>query len=744
MKKLIWIFLFIGSINAQSHLSLQDLFASRKFAPNYFQGGKWNERGAAINFVQETENGTYDLVSYDFLKDSTQIVLEGAKLLASDIGMPIAIEEYSYNKNRTKILLYTESERVWRLNTKGFYYVCDIASGAVLPLSDRNLGYQMFAQFSPDGNRIAFVRDRNVFTVDLTSNQEAQHTFDGSEGKIINGTYDWVYEEEFYQRDGLRWSPDGTFLAFSKLDESNTKDFSMMDYQTFYPTTATFRYPKAGTPNAEIQIGVIPMQGGEIRYFDTDTWMEGGDETEYIAGFGWTPAISGRAPHVFMYRLNRDQNLLHVLLGNPSDMTVNTLLTEREETFIDFGTEGKKLMQFVNGGKQFIWASEIDGYNHLYLYNANGSIEKQLTKGAWDVENFIGIDEKANILYFTATKDSPRERHLYKLPLAGRNQQMSRLTQGAGWHQIDMSPDFSYFIDTYSTATTPPITILYDNSGKRIKVLEGNERLSNTLQSYNLSPPEWVDIPTENGVTLKAYLLKPSDFNPNKKYPVLLHIYGGPGSQEVVDQYAGTERLWHQYLVEEQDIIVAGVDNRGTGGRGKAFMSATYKKLGQLEAIDQINTGKWLAAQPWVNAEKIGIWGWSYGGFMTLNSMLAEGGGVFSAGISVAPVSDWKLYDTIYTERYMSTPQKNPDGYAWGPLSLANNLLPNQKLLLIHGDADDNVHFQNTSMMANALQSSMKQFELMMYPNRNHGIYGGSTRYHLYTLMTNFWLKNLK
>ena len=737
-RLLIALFLCANLLQAQAQLNLQDLFTTRKFAPNFFNGGKWSGAGAVLNYINEN-----NIVSYHLLKDSTAIDLEGAKLLASDTGQALELEEYVYNNNRSKILLYTESAQVWRLNTKGYYYVYDIASNTILPLSDRTKGYQMFAQFSPDGQKVAFVRDRNVFTIDLTTNLETQHTFDGSEGKIINGTYDWVYEEEFYQRDGLRWSPDSKYLAFAKLDESNTKDFSMMDYQPFYPTTTTFRYPKAGTPNAEIQMGIIPINGGEIKFFDTDTWFEGGDETEYIAGFGWTPATTSRATMLYMYQLNRDQNVLKVLLGNPMDMQVSTLMTEREETYIDFGVEGKKFMRFIENGTKFIWASEMDGYNHLYLYKADGSLETQLTKGAWEVENFLGIDEKTKTLYFTATKKSARERHLYKLVLNARNPQVTQITTAEGWHDIDMSADFKFFIDTYSNATTPPITTLFETSGKSLKVLEDNQRLSQTLQTYQLKAPEWVDIPTTGSVNMHAYILKPSDFNPAKKYAVLVHIYGGPASQEVTNQYAGSERLWHQFLAEEHDIIVLGVDNRGTGGRGKSFISQTYKKLGQLEAEDYLNTAKWLNAQPWVNPDKLGIWGWSYGGFMTLNAMLTEGGGIYKAGIAVAPVADWKLYDTIYTERYMSTPQKNPDGYAWSPLKMAKNLLPHQKLMIVHGDADDNVHFQNTSMMINALQANMKQFDLMVYPNRNHGIYGGATRYHLYTMMTHYWLKNL-
>ncbi|HMB89601.1 MAG TPA: DPP IV N-terminal domain-containing protein [Rhodothermales bacterium] len=730
-------------------LTLEDIHASNTFSGDSFRGGRWADEGPVVWYIeQDRDTGASNLISYNLETDERTRLIDGTKLDARDVGKLIQIEGYAYSKDGSKVLLYTDSERVWRQNTKGFYYVYDTTEHTLTPIADRDKGFQMFAKFNPQADAVAFVRDRNLFVVDLDTMEETQLTDDGSEGGIINGTFDWVYEEEFGLRDGWSWSPDGSKIAFFKLDETNTRDFAMTDLRELYPTYERFRYPKAGETNSEVQVGVIDMATKAISFVDTDTWESGGDEHEYIARMGWTPEIDGESK-VWMFRLNRDQNDLDFLYADAGDNTVETVLNEQEDTWID--VENDKLT-FLDDGEHFVWQSETSGYNHLYLYNNDGTLVTPITSGPWDVTGFEGIDEATGTAYFTAAIESPLERHLYSIKIdmegSGEEESMAspvKISDQPGTHGINMSGDLNYYIDSYSNATTPTTVTLYNAQGEEINVLEDNQELIDKLATYNPPAPEFTQVPGADGTMLNAYLIKPADFDPNKAYPLLMYVYGGPGSQTVRDAWGGSRYLWHAYLADSLDIIVASVDNRGTGGRGKDFKSDTYKRLGDLEAKDQIAAAQHLGSMDFIDADRVGIWGWSYGGYMTLLSMLYEDGPeTFKLGVSVAPVTDWRLYDTIYTERYMSTPQKNEEGYTMGaPQQYADRMHEDQKLLIIHGDFDDNVHFQNTVQMANALQDANKQFELMMYPGRNHGIYGGTTRLHLFTLATNFIRENL-
>ena len=721
-------------------LTLETLFASPEFYGESFQGGRWAETGARLLYVEGDASGASSLRELDLTTDTRRTILDGSQLVKPDAEGLIEIEDYATSMDGAKTLLYTDSERVWRLNTKGYYYVLDNESGTVTPVADRAAGFQMFAKFDPGAEHVAFVRDRNLFVVDLATGTERALTDNGSEGGVINGTFDWVYEEEFGLRDGFRWSPDGRYIAFFQLDESGTRDFEMLDFTTLYPESTRFRYPKAGETNAEIQIGVVEVATGETTFFDTDTWFEGGDETEYIAGMGWTPALEDGTSDVWMLRLNRDQNHVDLLYGDPASGDVDTILTEENDSYIEvetgFSDVATGTITYLGDGDHFVWRSDRDGYGHLYLYENDGDFVRQVTTGAWDVTDFHGVDEAAGMAYVTTTAESPMERHLYRVPLAGGAP--VKLTTGAGWHNVDLSRDFAYMVDTYSTATTPPTTTLYRTTGEELAVLVDNAALIDRLAAYDLPAPEFMTVPAADGTPLNAYLVTPRDFDPTRAYPLLLHTYGGPGSQEVYDRWAGQERLWHQYLAETYGVLVAGVDNRGTGGRGKAFKTLTQNRLGILEAEDQIAAAQWFGAQDYVDADRMGIWGWSYGGYLSLLAMTyGEGPETFRLGIAVAPVTSWRQYDTIYTERYLSTPQKNAAGYDLGsPTTYAGNLADDQDLLIVHGDADDNVHVQNTMAMVDALQAEGKQFDLMIYPGRNHGIYGGNTRRHLFTMLT--------
>ncbi|NND70797.1 MAG: S9 family peptidase [Rhodothermales bacterium] len=726
-------------------LTLEDIHNSRKFSPAFFRGGRWTDDGPVVTSIDQKATTGTDIISYNLETDNREVVLDGSKLFAEDVGRVIEIEGYDFGPDGKLALLYTDSERVWRQNTKGFYYIYDTESHALRPLSDRSKGFQMFAKLSPDASSIGFVRDRNLFVVDLATGEEKQLTFDGSEGAIINGTFDWVYEEEFGLRDGWSWNPDSRSMAFFKLDESKTRDFAMTDLRDLYPEYVSFRYPKAGEDNSEVQVGVVDITSGEIKFIDTDTWNTGGDTHEYIARMGWTPEVDGESD-VWMMRLDRDQNDLDLLFADNSSMT--TVIQESEPTWID--VESQKLT-FLDDGKHFVWMSEASGYNHLYLYRTNGELVTPITSGNWDVQSFHGIDEETGTAYFTAAIDSPLERNLYSIQvsLSGTEQEMTaspvQITRGDGTHNVNMSSDLRYYIGTYSEAMMPPVTGLYSRDGQLIKTLESNSQLMETLAAYTVPEPEFVQVPGADGTPLNAYLMKPSNFDNSKSYPVLMYVYGGPGSQTVRNSWGGSRVLWHAYLAEELGIIVASVDNRGTGGRGKAFKSGTYKRLGQLEAEDQIAAAKYLGSLDYVDADRIGIWGWSYGGYMTLLSLLyGDGPETFKVGLSVAPVTDWRLYDTIYTERYMSTPQRNAEGYDVGaPQTYADRLQPHQKLLIVHGDFDDNVHFQNAVQMIDALQRENKQFDFMMYPGKNHGIFGGSTRLNVFTKLTDYLKANL-
>ncbi|PSQ98317.1 MAG: S9 family peptidase [Bacteroidetes bacterium QS_9_68_14] len=749
-----------------SPLTLEDIHASGAFYPNAFQSGTWADEGAVVTYIQSRqaqvggeEQPVTHLVRRNLQTGERERIIDGTTLTPPGVDHPLLIEDYAYGPDEERLLLFTDAERVWRYKTKGYYYRYDLSSGALTPIAEREKGFQKFAKLSPSGDRVAFVRERNLFVTDLSSGEETQLTFDGADGEIINGTFDWVYEEEFSLRDGWRWSPSGDRIAFFKLDESQTRDFSLTNFQTRYPTYKEFRYPKAGEKNSEIKVGVIDMStvGEEerpaIEYFDTQTWSDDyaseDERYEYIARMGWTPEMQGGAK-VWMLRLNRDQNRLGLLYGDPQSMDVETVLTEQEDSYID--VSGAKINYLAgNDGAgdpgHFVFASENSGYRHLYLHDAaTGERVRPITGGDWEVTGFHGLDRENGRAYVTGTRERSTERHLYRVPFsmeaASTAGQATRVTERPGTHAVDMAPSQDYFIDDFSAADTPPITTLHATpGGERLKVLEGNEDLRERLSGMAPLPePTFTTVPGAGDDRLNAYLVKPTDFDASEQYPMLVYVYGGPGVQTVMNRWGGPRELWHKYLADELDVVVASVDNRGTGGRGKAFQDVPYGQLGVPEAADQQAAARHFADRSFVDGGRIGIWGWSYGGYLTLLSMLKDQGPqIFDAGMAVAPVTDWRFYDTIYTERYMSTPQKNPEGYDEGsPINYAENLREEQRLLMAHGDFDDNVHFQNSQQMAAALQEAGKQFEYMVYPGKDHGITGGGTRLHLFTMLTDF------
>ncbi len=746
-------------------LTLRDIHASELLSPDRFRGGRWADEGPVITYIETPEgDSATHLMRYNLETDERARLIDGANLYAEDVGRLIEIEDYQYSRDRAKVLLYTDSERVWRYNTKGFYYVYDLDTQALTPIADRDEGYQMFARFNPAGTQVAFVRERNLFVVDLETGEVTPLTFDGEAGSIINGTFDWVYEEELGLRDGFRWSPGGRYIAFFKLDESQVPLYGMTNFLTRYPEYERFKYPKAGETNSEIKIGVIDMQSVErgdisgpedvaVTYFDTNTWSEeysGGNRYEYLAGMGWTPGADETAS-VWIYRLNREQNRLDLLYGDPATGRIETVLQEELDTYID--VRGGEKLTYLDDGEHFVWMSEIDGWNHLYLYENDGTLVGRLTEGDWEVTAFHGLDEldeADGAVYVTGTKESSIARHLYRVPFELANGALTtgeaeRITGRPGWHSINMSPDEEYYLGTWSTAERPPLTALYQADGEQLVVLESNDELAARMERYDLPTPAFMQVPGADGTPLNAYVIKPNDFDSTQTYPLFMYVYGGPGAQTVTNRWPGTRGLWHRWLANNYDVIIASVDNRGTGGRGKAFQNVPYGNLGLPETKDQIAAAQHFSALPYIDEDRTGIWGWSYGGYMTLLSLLyGEGPQTFEVGLSVAPVTTWRFYDTIYTERYLSTPQKNPEGYDEGsPINYADRLRPEQDLLIVHGSADDNVHFQNTMQMVEALQEAGSQFELMVYPGHAHGIAGGDTRLHLFTMLTDFLEENL-
>lgn len=740
---------------ASQPLRLEEMFASAKFAGSAFQGGQWAERGPIITFVKaDTATGATHIMSYDLERNQQKILLDGNRLQAPDVERRLNVQNYAFNHDRSQVLIYTDSAPVWRLNTKGYYYVYDFARQALTPISARSKGYQMFAKFSPDGKHVAFVRERNLYLVELAGMNETQLTFDGAEGAIINGTTDWVYEEEFSLRDGWSWSPDGKYLAFLQLDESNTSDFFMADLHGRKPALKKFRFPFAGEANSEIRVGVVDIATKQPRFFDTGTWHAKDEAHEYIVRMGWTPPVGGK-PLVWMLRLNRDQNHVAVLHGDAGSMQVKTVFEDREQTWVEpfdpFGNNEK--IVYLEDGGHLLWQSERDGYNHLYLYKSSGEFVRQLTAGPWEVTQFHGYDAKAGQLYFSATAESPVQRHVYRLAL-----DLKKMTNGVavrpvkisrekGTHAINFSRDWKYYLDTYSNRNTPPVTRLHRADGTVIKYLEENAALKRTLAMHDFPAAEYLTVPGADSVRLHGYLMKPAAFDPTRKYPLLMFTYGGPAVQNVTDAWDAFFGLWHAFLTQ-QGFIVASVDNRGAAYYGKAFESAVHKNMGTVEPQDQIAAARYFGALPFIDKERIGIWGWSYGGYNTLLALTKyDGPQVFKMGIAIAPGGDWEAYDTIYTERYMSTPQKNPEGYKEAsPLNFVGNLAEHQRLLIVHGDQDDNVHFSSTLHLLTALQRNNKRFQFMLYPGGNHSLQGTRNPLvylHLFETLTDFVKQNL-
>lgn len=729
MKKLlIFVFIFgwiLQPAIAQEKDSLKlNHVVDGTFFPDGIRNINWMQDGQFYTALQQTPNDI-ELRKYNILTGDYEVLVASSDLQVEGRQRPVAIQGYQFSADEKKVLIKTDIERIWRRSTRENYFVYDLESGKTRKLTQSNQK-QQYSQLSPSGNKAAFVQDNDLYLVNLVTGEEKAITTDGKFNYIINGATDWVYEEEFGFAKAWYWSPDGQKIAFYRFDESDVKEFFMTDWGNLYPGLTRFKYPKAGEENSVVKIGVYDLESEDT------TWMEVGSENDqYIPRINWTKD----SDVLVIRRMNRLQNKQDLMFADVNSGSTKIIKTENSDAWVDVNDD----LKFLENGEQFFYASEESGYNHIYLYDMSGDMVRQVTQGNWEVTNFLGYDEQSQTLYYVSTEESSLERHMYSINIDGSGKQ--KLSEGEGWNEINMSRDFEYYIQTFSMPTVPPKYTLHKSDGEEVRMLEENEMLVNRLQQYYLPEKEFIEIPLQQA-TLNGYILKPHGFDPEKEYPTLFYVYGGPGSQTVTKQFsAGQRAMWHQYITE-QGYIVVSIDNRGTGARGRDFEKQTYKKLGQYETKDQIDAAKYLAEQyDYIDEERLGVWGWSYGGYMS-SLVLAQGGDIFSTAIAVAPVTNWRFYDTIYTERFMQTPQLNPEGYRKGsPITYADQIEGNY--LLVHGTGDDNVHFQNSVTLVNKLVEEDVQFESMYYPNRSHAIYGGNTRKHLYKVMSNFILENL-
>ncbi len=717
MKQNTFILLFILPILvlfSQKEILKEDIFLNWTFSQDQVYG--LNSMNDGIHYTTLERGDTISIEKHSYQSGKKIDVL----LKSSDLG--IKFRSYKFNTDETLILLETDSEKIYRYSKKGVYYVYNTFTKEVQKISDKKI---RLPEFSPNSKYISYVYRNNIYTYNIENKETKKITHKGLPNKIICGATDWVHEEEFGFTQAYQWSPNNDFIAYYTFNESKVPEFSMDMFEDgLYPRQEKFKYPKAGERNANVNINIINLQNGENTTAKINKKQE-----FYFPRIKWT----NKTNKLFIQRLNRHQNHLELLAVNILTGDADLIIEEKSETYIDIHDN----LTFYSDDSYFLWTSEKSGFNHIYVYSINGKEIRQITKGDWEVTNLYGFDEKTKTLYYQSTEKSPLQRDIYSINTFGKKKKL--LSKSRGTNNAQFSKNYKYFINTYSTANTPNIINLYNSKGKKQRTIKDSKKLNSILTDYNLTTKEFFEFTTDQGNNLNGWMMKPLNFDENKKYPVLIYVYGGPGSQTVTDSWGG-HYMWYQMLCQQEYIIVS-IDNRGTGGRGSEFKKCTYKELGKLETIDQTEGAKYLANLPFVDNNRIGIWGWSYGGYMS-SLCLLKGSKYFSTAVAVAPVTNWRFYDTIYTERYMQTPQENPNGYDLNsPIHHVDSLKGNY--FLIHGSADDNVHVQNSYEMVNALVKANKQFDLFIYPDKNHSIYGENTRLHLFTQITDYIINNL-
>ncbi|MEJ7913369.1 MAG: S9 family peptidase [Chitinophagaceae bacterium] len=702
MHKLAFLLLFLPltTLAQKKTITLEDIYKKGTF------------RGEAVGGFAPTA---------DKLFDPQDIKDESGKTLAST--------DYQLSPDKKRILFNTGREPIYRRSSKSTGYIYDVATKKTIRLNE---GKVLHPTFSPDGSKVAYVYENNLYCYDLASSTNKAVTKDGKWNEIINGNADWVYEEEFEFSRAFQWSPNGSYIAYYKFDERNVKEFNMTLFDNATNKDYRYKYPKAGEANSKVEIHLYQVSTGK----DVKAKFDEGDV--YIPRIKWTQ----QDDKLIVYWMNRHQDHLKLLLTDAASGAAQTVYEEKNKYFVEINDN----WWFLKDGKHLLFTSEMNGYTQLYNYSLDGKKKIQLNKTKFDIASVEGVDEKANLVYYTLAYPTPMDRNLFVSDFEGR--QTVQLTKGSGWHNVELNENYSQFYDYYSNINTPQTAVLYNisnNNGKpsatKEKIIGENTALRNLLSEYAVSTARFIRVPNSKGDTLNGWMIRPTGFDSTKKYPVLFCNYGGPGSQQVANRF-GAVSMWHQLLANKGFIVVS-VDNTGTGFRGEEFKKKTYLQLGKLEIEDQIDAAKWLAKMPYVDAKNIGHWGWSYGGFMS-SLAITKGADAFSAAVAVAPVTSWRYYDNIYTERYMRTPQENPKGYDDNsPINHVGKI--RGKYLLIHGTGDDNVHFQNSTQMVTALVKANVDFETMYYPNKNHGISGGpdNTSYHLWGKMTNWIIENM-
>jgi len=717
-------------------LTLDRIYVKKEFSSKSYSL-KWLESGLGYVRLEKSKEtkDAQDIIQYDSATGKKKILVAAKALIPKDAKKPLKVSGYTFTKDLAKVLIYTNSKRVWRRNTRGDYWVLDRASGKLQKIGGKaKASTLMFAKFSPaNGDLIAYVRERNIYVENLKDGSIHAMTKTSS-STIINGTFDWVYEEELGLRDGYRWSPDGKSIAYWQLDEDGVREMHMIDNVSgYYPKVITFRYPKTGETNAKGRVGVVSLNTGNT------IWMQvpGDMRNHYIARMDWAE----NSNELMLQQLNRLQNTNRVMLANAHSGDVKTIFTDRDDAWVEvrFG-----FTKWIDNGKRFTFVSERDGWRHVYLVSRDGKTVQQITSGKYDVIRVLAVDEKSRWLYFIASPDNPAQRFLYRIDLDGNGLNRLSPEKQAGSHSYNISPDTQWAVHSFSSFAAPPVSNFIKLAvHKTVRGLESNKGLREKLGKLKQPTTEFFRVKIADDVEVDAYAVLPPDLDKTKKYPLLVYVYGEPAGQTVVDRWGGSGGMWHRMLAQ-QGYIVMSFDNRGTTApRGNAWRKCVYRQVGILAAEDQAAAVKQvLRNRPYIDANRVGVWGWSGGGSMTLNAMF-KFPDLYHSGISIAPVPNQRLYDTIYQERYMGLPKDNTEGYKNGsPITYAKQLKGN--LLLIHGTADDNVHYQGMEKLINELIAHNKKFEMLSYPNRTHSIREGkNTALHLRTAMTDFLKNNL-
>ena len=721
LKQLVTVLFFlilVAATGQQKEITLQEIWGGA-FSMEYL------DRLSSLN------NGTeYSLLETDSITDTKSIAVYSYKtgekvrtlLDSKSLDGLDTFSGYDFSADESKVLLSTEVKSIYRRSTLGIYYVYNFVEKTLTKVAENPI---QEPTFSPDANKIAYGQKNNLFIKELSTGKTTQITLDGAKNSIINGITDWVYEEEFSLVRAFDWNKTGDKIAFIRFDESDVPEFSMDVFgQELYPAQDVFKYPKAGEANAEVSLHIYDVsteKTQDVNLADFDNY--------YIPRLEWSNENNTLA----IQTLSRKQNAVNLIFVDGNTGKAKLALRDADDAYVDV-TDNLTFLE----DNSFIWTSEKDGWNHIYHYDKEGKLKSQVTSGAWEVTSYYGYDKKTDRVFYQSTENGSINRGVYSIKLNGKGKQA--LSAEKGTNSAGFSTDFTYYINNFSDAETPYVFTLHNaKNGKLLRTIKDNSVLKDQLSQYKISTKEFITIPI-NGEELNAYLIKPKDFDPSKKYPLFMTQYSGPGSQSVANSWGGSNDYWFQMLAQD-DIIIACIDPRGTGFKGRDFKKMTQNELGKYEVQDQIAAAEYFGNKDFIDASRMGIWGWSYGGFMAANSLF-QGADTFEMAIAVAPVTSWRFYDTVYTERYMGTPQENASGYDENsPLSHVNELTG--KFLLVHGSADDNVHVQNSMQLIEALVQANKQFDWAIYPDKNHGIYGGNTRLHLFTKMTNFIKENL-